>query len=68
MLAIIENKWEINYIKALHAEIQKKLLREILKKFFITKKCTQCKTSNTLKTDVFDIPDHKNVEKLFLKY
>ena len=29
------------------------------------KKFTQCKTSHTLKIDVFEIPDNKNIGKLF---
>ena len=32
------------------------------------KKFTQCKTSHTLKIDVFEIPDNKNIGKLFSKY
>ena len=43
------------------------MLREILE-VFITKKCTQYKTSRTLKIDVFEIPDDKNIDKLFSKY
>ena len=31
-------------------------------------KFTQCKTSHTLKIDVFEIPDNKNIGKLFSKY
>ena len=44
------------------------MLRKILEKVFITKKFTQYKTSRTLKIDVFEIPDNKNIEKLFSKY
>ena len=49
-------------------QIQQKVLRKILEKVFITKKCTQCKTSHTLKTDVFELPDNKDIAKLFSKY
>ena len=35
---------------------------------FMTKKCTHCKTSRTLRIDVFEIPDGKNIGKLFSKY
>ena len=34
----------------------------------MTKKCTQCKSSHTLKTDVFELPENKNIGKLFSKY
>ena len=44
------------------------MLQKILEKFFITKKCTLCEPSYTLKTDVFELPDHKNIETLFSKY
>ena len=47
---------------------QQKVLRKILKKVFITKKFTKCKSSRTLKIDVFEIPDKQNIGKLFLKY
>ena len=40
----------------------------MLEKVFITYKFTQCKTSRTLKIDVFKIPDNKNIGKLFSKY
>ena len=39
----------MNYIQTFPAQIQKKVLRKILVKIFITKKCSQCKTSHTLK-------------------
>ena len=42
--------------------------RKILEKVFVNKKFTQCKTSLTLKIDAFEIPDNKNVGKLFSKY
>ena len=45
--------------------MQKKKLQEILEKVFITKKCTQRKILHTLKTDVFESPDNKNIGKLF---
>ena len=44
------------------------MLRKILEKVFITKKFTHCKTLCTLKIDGFEIPDNKNIGKLFLKY
>ena len=66
--AVIENKWHVNYIQTLPAQIQQKMLRKILEKVFITKTCTQCKTSHTLKTDVFELPDNRNIGKLFSKY
>ena len=44
------------------------MLRKILQKVFISKEFTQCKTSLTLKLDVFEIPDNKNIGKLFSKY
>ena len=34
----------------------------------ITKKRTRYKLSSALKTDVFEIPDNKNIGKLFPKY
>ena len=40
----------------------------MLEKFFIINKCTQCKTSHTLKFDVFEIPYNKNIGKLSSKY
>ena len=43
------------------------MLWKILKKVFLTKKFTQCKTSRTLKIDAFEVPDNKNVGKLFSK-
>ena len=42
--------------------------RKILVKVFVTNKFTQCKTSRTLKVDVFEIADNKNIWKLFSKY
>ena len=46
---------------------QEKVLRKILEKVFITKKFTQCRTC-TLQIDVFEIPDNKQILKLFSKY
>ena len=43
VFAIIENKWNINYIQTLPAQIQQKLLRKLLEKVFITNISTQCK-------------------------
>ena len=44
------------------------MLRKILEKVFITNIFTQCKTSRTLKIDVFKIPDNSNIRKLFSKH
>ena len=45
------------------------MLQELLGKVFVTKKFTQCKTSRTLKINVFEIPDKiKTLKKLFSKY
>ena len=44
------------------------VLRKILEKVFITNKFTQCKTSHTLKMDVFQIPYNKNIGELLSKY
>ena len=68
MSTSIENKWDIKYIETLLAQIQQKVLRKILEKVFITKKYVQSKNSHTLKTDVFELPDNKNIGKLFSKY
>ena len=68
MSAIIENKWDINYIQTLSAQIRQKVLLKILEKVFITKKCSQNKTSHNLKIDVFELQDNKNIGKLFSKY
>ena len=38
----------------------------MLEKVFITKKFTQCKT-RTLKIDVFEIPDNKNIKKNYFQ-
>ena len=46
---------------------QQKVLRKILEKVFITEKFTPCKTSLTLKINVFEMPNNKNVGKLFSK-
>ena len=68
MSTSIENKWDIKYIETLFAQIQQKVLRKILEKVFITKKYVQSKNPHTLKTDVFELPDNKNIGKLFSKY
>ena len=47
---------------------KQKVLRKILEKVYITKRFTQCKRSRTLKPDVFEISDNKNIGKLFSKY
>ena len=47
---------------------QQKVLQKILENVFITKKFSQCKTSCTLKIDVLEIPDNKNIGKLCSKY
>ena len=44
------------------------MLRKILEKVCVNKKFTQCKTSRTLQINVFEIPDNKNIGKLFSKY
>ena len=56
----------MKYIQILPA--QQKVQWKILGKVFITKKFTQCKTSCTLKIDVFEIPDNKNIGKLFFSW
>ena len=66
--AIMEYKWDINYVQTIPALIQQKVLRKILEKVFITTKCTQRKTLHTLKADVFELTENKNIEKLFSKY
>ena len=48
-------------------QIQKKVLRKIWDKVFVTKKCTQRKTLRILKTDVLETPDNQNIGKLFSK-
>ena len=45
--------------------MQQKVIRKILEKVFITKKCTQRNTLHTVETHVFELPDNKNIEKLF---
>ena len=44
------------------------MIRKILKKVFMTKKCTQRKILHTLKTDLFELPDNTNIGKLFSNY
>ena len=65
LLIIIEKKLDINYIQTLPAQIQQNMLRKILGNAFITEKCTQCKTPHTLKIDVFELLDNKNIGNLF---
>ena len=48
--------------------LQQKVVLKILEKVFITNKFTPCKTSHTLKMDVFQIPYNKNIGKLLSKY
>ena len=48
--------------------LQQKVFCKILEKLFITKKFTQFKTSHTLQIYGLEIPDDKNIGKLFLKY
>ena len=59
---------DINHIQTLSTLAQQKLLRKILEKTFVTKKCTQCKTSHHLKLDAFEVLDNRNIRKLFSKY
>ena len=68
MSGVIENKWDINYVQTLPAQIQKKVPRKILEKVFITKKYTLYETSHTVKTDIFELPDNKNIGTFFSKY
>ena len=44
------------------------MLQKILEKVFVNKKFNQHKTSRTLQINVFEIPDNKNIWKLFSKY
>ena len=44
------------------------MLRKILDKVFLINKFTQCKTSRTLKIDLFEIPDNETSRRLFSKY
>ena len=53
--------------KHLPAQIQQTVLWKTLEKVFITKKCTHRKALHTLKYDVFQLPDNKNIEKIVLK-
>ena len=43
-------------------------LQKILEKVFVINKFSQCKTSRTLKINVFKTTDKKNFGKLFSKY
>ena len=40
----------------------------MLEKILITKKRTQRKALHTLKSDVFELPGHKNIKKYVSKY
>ena len=62
---IIENRWDINYIQTLPAQIQSMVLRE---KVFTAKKYTQNINSIRITRSEFELPDHKNIGKLSLKY
>ena len=63
MLEKIGNKWDIKHIQILAAPT-----KGAMEKVSISKKFTQCKTSGTLKIDVFKIPDNNYTGKLFSKY
>ena len=39
-----------------------------MEKVFITKKCTHCKKSQSLKADAFELPNNENIGKLFSKH
>ena len=67
MSAIIQSKWDINYIQTLPAQIQQ-VLRKILEKAFITKKWSKRKTLHALKVDLFELSGDKNIGKLLSKY
>ena len=63
MLAIVENKWDIKYIQILPVPTEGcsgKCWRK-------SEKFSQCKVSHTLKIDGIEIPDNKNIWKLFSK-
>ena len=44
------------------------MLQKILEKIFVNKKFNQQKTPRTLQINLFEIPDNKNIWKLFSKY
>ena len=44
------------------------MLQKILERVFVNKKCNRHKTSLTLQINVFEIPDNRNIWKLFSKY
>ena len=67
-MSAVKDKGNINYIQILHVQVQQKVPRKILEKFFIIKKCTQYKTSHTLKFYLFELPDNKHFGKFFSKY
>ena len=67
--ALIEQKWDRHFFQTLSAQVRQNVLRRILEKVFITKKCTQCTSSHTIKTiDICELPDNKNIRKLFSKH
>ena len=43
-------------------------MQKILKKSLITRKYIHCKILHTIKSDVFKLPNNKNIENLFSKY
>ena len=61
---MVENAWDGKYMQKLPGAIGKGLHYKV----FVTQKFTQCKTSRTLKINVFKIPDNKKIGKLFSKY
>ena len=48
--------------------VMHKVLRKIFEKVFIKKKFIQCKISRTLKINLCETSDNKNIGKLFSKY
>ena len=62
MLPIIGNKWDVKYIQILPSPTEG-ATENIGKGLIITEKFTQCKTSPTLKIDVFEIPDKIKILK-----
>ena len=67
-LSAITEKIDIKQIQILFAQVEQKVLWKILGNTFITKKYNQCKTPRTLKIVVFELPNNKNIGKLFSKY
>ena len=66
MLAIIENRWDVKYIQIL--PVSTVGATENIGEVFITKKFAQFKTLRTLNIDAFEIPNNKNIGKLFSKF